>query len=56
MEGSLLLPVDSLDVGTLKEEQGEHVKMAVVGSMVEGSLPSTITNVKVAKMRDQDLC
>jgi hypothetical protein len=30
--------------------------MAIVGSMVEGSLTRTITNVKVTKMRDQDLC
>ena len=52
VEGGLLLPVHSLYVGTLEQKQGEHIKMAIVGSMVEGSLPSTITNVKVTKMRD----
>ena len=56
VEGSLLLPVDSLDVSSLEQEQREHIKMAVVGSMVEGSLASTITNVKVTKMRYEDLC
>ena len=56
MQGSLLLPVDSLNIGSLEQEQGEHINMAIVGSVMEGSLPSTITNVKVTKMRDKDLC
>ena len=52
VQGGLLLPVHSLDVGTLEQEQREHIKVAVVGSMVEGSLTGTITNIKVTKMRD----
>ena len=56
MQGGLLLPVHSLDVGTLEQEQREHVQVAVVGGMVESSLTRTITNVKVTKVRDQDLC
>ena len=56
VQGGLLLPVHSLDVGTLEQEQREHVQVAVVGGMVESSLTRTITNVKVTKMRDQDLC
>ena len=56
MKGSLLLPVDGLDVGSLDKEEGQHLKVAIVGSMVEGSLPSAITNVQVTKTGDQDLC
>ena len=56
VQGSLLLPVHSLDVGTLEQKQREHIQVAVVGGVVESGLTRTITNVKVTKMRDQDLC
>ena len=56
VQGSLLLPVHSLDVGTLEQKQREHIQVAVVSSVVEGGLTRTITNIKVTKMRDQDLC
>ena len=56
VKSSLLLPVNSFDIGTFHQEKGEHLKMAVVGSMMEGRLSSTITNIKVTKMRDYDLC
>ena len=56
MQSTLLLPVHGLDVGSLDQEEREHLKMAVVGSVMESRLPRTITNVQVTKMRDENLC
>ena len=53
---ALLLPIHGLDVGSLDQEEGEHLKMAVVGGMVESRLTGTITDIQVTKMGDQDLC
>ena len=37
-----------------RSKESMHIKMAVVGSM-EGNLHSTVTNVKVTKIRDEDI-
>ena len=56
VQRSLFLPVHSLDIGPFQKEECEHLKMAIVGSMVESRLPSTITDVQVTKMGNQNLC
>ena len=56
MESRLLFAINGLDICSFDEEEGEHLKVAVVGSMVKSCLTGAITNVQVTKMRDEYLC
>ena len=56
MQGSLLSLVQGLDISSLQLEEGEHFQVATVSSMVQGCLPTAITNVQVTQPQDQCLC
>ena len=56
VQRSLIPLVHGLGVASLHKQEGDHFQVAIVGSMVEGSLTGAITDVKVTKVRDQGLC